>query len=117
MFYFFVWGKRKTIITDFTPQPNDSAEVLACLNLATGTFDDFVNALNADEFMKLKTCIDKNKNFDRIIEFVVGELTATQNVEAYEYLVIPILMILVISQGLGLGTFPKVLSAGTFPKI
>ena len=72
------------MITDFSPLATDSAEVLACLALNVGTFEDFVNALNANDFAKLKASIDKNKNFERIIEFVVGELTALQNVEASE---------------------------------
>jgi hypothetical protein len=104
------------VITDFRPLPNDSPEVLACLAINAGTFDDFINALNAHEFTKFKVSIDKNKNFERIIDFVVGEMTATLNVEAYEYLVFPILMILLFSQGLGLGLFPRVRGLGLFPR-
>ena len=107
------------MITDFTPKVNDSAEVLACLNLVGGTFDNFINALTAEEYATMKSFIEKNKNFDRIIEFVVDEMTATKNAEAYllniEYLIIPMLMILVVSHGLCLGCFPRV-RAGTFPK-
>ena len=77
-------GKRgKRPITNFATNPKDSVEVLACLNFQRTDFDTFAAALNDGEFGMLKVYVNKDKNFDRVIDYVCGELAISQNFEAH----------------------------------
>jgi hypothetical protein len=76
-------GKRaKRVVTNFTPLVNDSAEVLACLNLDAGDFNGLINSMQSHEYASFKQYVTDNKNFDRIIGYIQTEMAVTVAVEA-----------------------------------
>ncbi len=74
-------GKKRTIYEDFTQRANDPACIGAILARPAWSITDILQGLSDQEFESFRSYTSKQKNMDRLIEYVIANDRDLKNVE------------------------------------
>jgi hypothetical protein len=72
---------RATIITDFSAKPDDAVPIRAALTFQFPNFDGFIAALTDAGLKEFRTYLIKQKNSDRVLEWILSNIDAFKAIQ------------------------------------